>query len=528
MKKYLPIICILVLGIILRFYHNLDISLWHDEAFSALMLRYPWQEMFYRLGLDVHPPAYYVALRLWHYAFGDSLLALRGFSIFFGVGTIWAGWMFVKEAFKNEKAALWAALLLAINPFALRFATEARMYTFGAFFALLAGYFLIRALNFQKLFYEYHFQNMPNLPDAIKSRRLMVWHYLGFTVSTAIIIYTHYYLFFTAAALGIYGLIYLFFHHQGGLKKYYPLLISYFLIFISFLPWLKTFLFQLGQVGAGYWIPKMNLWSIPATFWDMLLGFSRDIGNPQTQMWLTVTFLFSLFMLFMFLRRTESFNKWLVVFTVLFPFLGAIGFAVLARLKGSSSSVYLDRYFLFASVYYSIALAVWLKEIKIKNLSIGLFIVYVCLNFVAFLNYWDKLDVSSKPGMAAAAKFLHANVEPKQHIFLGTSFEFFNYKYYNQTGFGTPVSPLLYTGGRYKASQMSHIEGVAMLTDRDLLPNFRDFVNTGDTVWMVWTNAFGSNKPDLPLNWTQIDEKEYPEVRPYPGTSIYVSEYKVN
>src|SRR3954469_9146131 len=107
MKKYLPLVSILVLGTLLRFYHNLDISLWHDEAFSALMIRYPWHEMFVRLGLDVHPPAYYVALRLWHYVFGDSLLSLRGFSVFFGVGAVWAGWLFTKEAFKNERAALW-------------------------------------------------------------------------------------------------------------------------------------------------------------------------------------------------------------------------------------------------------------------------------------------------------------------------------------------------------------------------------------------------------------------------------------
>ena len=155
MKKYIPLILILLLGALLRFYHNLDISLWHDEAFSALMIRYPWQEMLMRLGLDVHPPAYYIGLRLWHYIFGDTLLSLRGFSIFFGVGTIWASWLFCRQAFKSEKAALWAALLIAINPFQiLHFATEARMYTFGAFFALLAGYFLVKALHLHTRLYE--------------------------------------------------------------------------------------------------------------------------------------------------------------------------------------------------------------------------------------------------------------------------------------------------------------------------------------------------------------------------------------
>src|SRR5271156_4867178 len=142
MKKYFWLIVILVFGAVLRFYHNLDISIWHDEAFSALMIRYPWPEMFRRLAMDVHPPMYYIFLRLWHYVFGDKMWSLRGFSVLFGVGTVWAVWLFVKTAFKQEKFALWAAFMAALSPYAADYSTEARMYTMGAFFAVLAAYFL--------------------------------------------------------------------------------------------------------------------------------------------------------------------------------------------------------------------------------------------------------------------------------------------------------------------------------------------------------------------------------------------------
>jgi hypothetical protein len=528
MKKYLALILIVVLGLLLRFYHNLDISLWHDEAFSALMIRYPWTEMFYRLGLDVHPPAYYTGLRLWHYVFGDTLLSLRGFSIFFGTATILAGWAFCKEAFKNEKAALWAALLIAVNPFQLHYVTEARMYTFGAFFALLAGYFLVKGLNWQKEFYEAQKLNMPSNPDSLKARKKILWNYFGFSLCLIVIIFTHYYLFFTAAALGLYAFIYLLYHGHWNYKKFVPIFLSYIIAGVAFLPWLKTFLFQYRQVQAGYWIQAMDRWSIPSTFWDMLIGFQRDMGKAGTHRWLLILTLFSVLFLAFFLKRTQSFHKWLVVMAIAAPFGGALLFALLANLKGSSSSVYLDRYFLFASLYYSIALAVWLKEIKIKWLSIALLVFYVGFNFYAIKVYWRNLDVDNKPGMAAAAKFLTANVEPKQHVFLGTSYEFFNYKYYAQTGFPIPTAPLLFTGGRAKAEQMSHVEGVAMLTDADLVPDFAKAVKTGDTVWLIWTYAFGSNKPQLPLNWVQIDQKEYADVRPYAGTVIYVTQYKVN
>lgn len=488
--------------------------------------------MMYRIGLDVHPPMYYIFLRVWHYIFGDSLLSLRGMSIFFGTASIWAGWAFVKEAFKNEKAALWTALLIAVNPFQLQYVTEARMYTMGAFFALLTAYFLVKALHQQKELFQDKALNQPNLPQDIHLKRKMTWNYIGFTLSMIIIIYTHYYLFFTAAAIGFYGLLYLFFHHQGNWKKYVPFFVSCFLILASFLPWLKTFLFQYKQVGAGYWIPPINIWSIPATFWDMLLAFGRDTSKGSTQILLAISTLFTVYLFYRFLKKTESFDKWLVFLAVIAPFCGAIMFAVIAKLKGSNSSVYMDRYFLFASVFYSVALAVWLKEIKTKWLSVGLLVIYAMTNFYAFYHYWKDLDIKNRPGIAAAARFLRTNVEPDQKLYVGTSFEFFNLKYYlSQVYKGCKCAvprPLLYSGGNTEVESMPHFAGTAILTNADLVPDFKKATTRGDTVWLLWTNGFGASKPEAPTNWVQVDEKGFADVRPWVGTWIVVTEYKVN
>jgi len=130
--------------------------------------------------------------------------------------------------------------------------------------------------------------------------------------------------------------------------------------------------------------------------------------------------------------------------------------------------------------------------------------------------------------MNGAAKYLSANVEPGQRVFLGTSFEFFNYKYYESTYYPISNPPLLYTGGRSDVSQMSSVEGLALLSNSDLAATFTERAHSGDTEWVIWTYAFGSNKPELPKNWVQLDEKEFPDVRPYVGTSIYVTEYRVN
>ena len=530
MKKYWVLITILVVGTLLRFYHNLDISLWHDEAFSALMIRYSWPEMFRRLALDVHPPMYYIFLKVWHGIFGDKLLSLRGFSIFFGVLTVWATWLLVKYSFKNEKTALWAAFLVAISTFQLQYVTEARMYTMGAFFSVLGAYFLVRALREQKEFYDDAKLNMPNLPQDIKLKKSYLWHYLWFAVCAGIMDFTHYYLLFTMSALCLYALIYHIYHYRSNYKRYRALLLSYIVIVIFFLPWFKQFLIQYKSVQASYWIPPMDIWSIPGTLWTMLLGIGHDNTNSFTLKMMVVVVLFVIFFFWQFLRKTQYFEKWLVLLATIAPFCGAILFVLLARLKGSSSSVYEERYFLFSSTFFIIAFAVWISEIRIKWLSFLLFTLYCVFSFYAFFNYWNGLNIATKPGMNGAAKFLGSSVAAGDHVFVGSSYEFFNYKYYDFTYYPLPkgVAPLLYTGGRADISQISSVEGVALLTNQDLLPSFSAAVHPADTVWLLWTDGFGSSKPQVPANWTQVDERDFPDVRPWVGTNIYVTEYKVN
>lgn len=482
-------------GFILRLWHLTSISLWHDEAFSALLIKYSWGEMMYRIGLDVHPPMYYIFLRFWHYIFGDSLFALRGMSVLFGVATIIATYYFVNYVFNNRRAALIAALLVAVNPFQAQYVTEARMYTMGAFFAIAGALALVAALRTKK-----------------------AWYYFWFVLCSAIMLYTHYYLIFMVAALGLYGLWHTFRENKFAVKKYWQIVLSGILIGASFLPWLKIFLFQLRQVGAGYWIPPMDLWSIPRTLWELLI----KIAEPS-KLLMVLTTLLTLWIIIRVIRKYQQPEKWLILGSFAAPFLGAILFLIAAKIQGENSSVYLVRYFIFCSSFYLILVALFLNSIVVRQLVILFSAILIALNLFAIGYYWQQLDVVNKPGMAAAAKFLQANVESTQKIFVGSSFEFFNYKYYNQTS----VRPLLYTDNHH-VHDLPHFAGTAILAEEDLVLNFQSATTKDDTVWLLWTNGFGGSKPQVPANWTQIDEKGFAEVRPYVGTWVIVTEYKVN
>ncbi len=510
----IALVGIVAAAVLLRLWNLTSISLWHDEAFSALLIKYPWSEMMHRIGLDVHPPMYYIFLRLWSYIFGNSLFSLRGMSVLFGVGSVIISYYFVLYAFKNRKAALLTALFIAVNPFQVQYVTEARMYTMGAFFAIAAGFSLMAALRTQTAY----FATKTNLVLKAKLKKKLLWYYAAFIITGAIIIYTHYYLLFTAAALGLYALIYCAIHFRLQIKKWGMVILSGILIAALYVPWLKTFLFQLNQVGSGYWIPPMNRWSIPDTLWQLLLRL------PYHQNWVlaVITLLILVIVIRVLWKQVET-EKWLTLGGLIAPFGGAILFFALAQLQHNNNSVYLVRYFIFSSAFFSMFIALWLSKFRIRQVANMLAIVLVAVNLFSVWKYWSDLQVQTKPGMNAASKYLNANVEPQHKIYVGSSFEFFNYKYYNHTG----VKPLLFTDG-HLTHDLPHFAGTAILTDDDLVLNFADATRHGDTVWLMWTNGFGGSKPNVPNNWTQVDEKGFAEVRPYVGTWIIVTEYKVN
>lgn len=515
LNKYWILLGIIIGGTALRLFNLTKISLWHDEAFSALLIKYSWGEMFYRIGLDVHPPLYYIVLRVWHYVFGHSLFSLRAVSVLFGVGTILVSYLFVKRFFGGTRAALIAAALIAVNQFQVQYVTEARMYTMGSFLAIFAAYLLGIALTATK---NYYISGSGMKP----SRWKLFFYYFSFTLTGAALLYTHYYLMFTVAALGLYGLLYLWLTFRWQITRYLWLISSGLGIGVLFLPWLNWFLYQYKQVGAGYWIPPMNIWSIPDTLYRLLL----NIGAPG-KLVMIISTLAVLWIIWRVIKDYQQTEKWLTLGIFLAPFGGAILFLLLAKIQGGDSSVYLVRYFIFAVPFLLIMIALWLARLKIAGIKSVIILLVISANLFSIGYYWNELNVSDKGGMKELSDLLNANVEPDHKIYVASSFEFFNLKYYHSYINQNPVKPLLYTNGSL-TKDLPHFAGTAILTDQDLVLNFTDNITSGDTIWLVWTNGFGGSKPTVPANWNKVDEFGFAEVRPYVGTWVVVTEYKVN
>lgn len=573
-KAKLPLFAIIILGSILRIFYIDKVSLWHDEAFSALLIRYPFSEMIQRIILDVHPPFYYILLRIWDIILGDSLLSLRLFSAFFGILTIVFTYKFIKTAFKDDKLSLISAVLIAVNPFQIQYSTEARMYTLGTFLIILSSWLLIKALESQTaLLQESLMRESPKnackeslkkcdwlnvlrnknsglglvydkTPAVIKN----YYWWILYGISAALAIYTHYYLIFSIAAQALFIIYWTIKNHGlkiGELIKNENIkgaIIAYAVSFILFLPWLPILLRQIGQVEANYWIPAMDRYSIPNTIFHLFTGSNIYTNNIN----LIIFSLIFLGISAIAVKREKNSYKWLVVFSFLIPF-------IIAIILSFKRSLYLDRYFVFSGLFYVVIIAFFVKSVTKKSLQNILLGILILSSILFFIRNWQKISPNGKQGMSGASEYLFKNANPGDKVYVNSSFIFFTYKYYayqNYFNDGYPsnfnpsdmieennvfadqriypeyLTPLLYTPGLTKLSDIPHFSGTALLTDYDLLTDFNKNIRRGETIWLLWTTGFGSGKPDVPKNWTQVDEAGFQDVFDYRGW-IVITKYQV-
>jgi len=140
---------LIVLSIEWRLYGLGDRCLWFDEAHSWQLSRFPWRELVWRCRLDVHPPLYFAALKLWTGVLGDSVYAMRLLSVAWFVAGLGAAALLAREGRAGSggrsDAGVVAVLLLCSSSFLFRYCQEVRMYTQELALFLTSSWLLLRA-----------------------------------------------------------------------------------------------------------------------------------------------------------------------------------------------------------------------------------------------------------------------------------------------------------------------------------------------------------------------------------------------
>jgi uncharacterized membrane protein len=160
---------IVLLAAILRFASLGAKNIWSDEAFSLYIGKLPW-DSFWRLitTAEANMAIYYVLLRPW-LRLSDAAWWVRLLSALVGVAAVPVVYWIGRELLPR-RAGLIAALLLAINPFDIRYSQEARSYSLVV---LLVG---ISFLSF--------FRCM---------RQRSAWWTAAYVVSSTLALYAHFF-----------------------------------------------------------------------------------------------------------------------------------------------------------------------------------------------------------------------------------------------------------------------------------------------------------------------------------------------
>jgi len=123
-RQFIPLITlILLLGATARLLHIGDQALWIDEGATYAVIRQPDVPgiLTFLSERDAHPPLYFLLLKAWTIAAGDSVVALRLFSAFASLLSVAAVVPLAREVTRTRPEQrgwampLLAALMLALS-----------------------------------------------------------------------------------------------------------------------------------------------------------------------------------------------------------------------------------------------------------------------------------------------------------------------------------------------------------------------------------------------------------------------------
>lgn len=180
----------------LRVYRLDAVSLRGDEAFTVVFVQRTWEGLWRGIStIEPNPPLMYLALRVWVAIAGDSEFVTRYFSVFFGVLCVpllyrLARTMWTTRA--THSLALWASVLIAINPYQIWHSQDVRNYTLWPCLSLLALVFLWRWWRSEISDWRF-----PHWSFVLRPLSLYV-------LATLLSLYTHYYDTFVVVAENVF------------------------------------------------------------------------------------------------------------------------------------------------------------------------------------------------------------------------------------------------------------------------------------------------------------------------------------
>ncbi|MBD2099687.1 glycosyltransferase family 39 protein [Leptolyngbya sp. FACHB-261] len=326
------------MGIFFRF-SNLDRKIyWHDEAYTSLRISgYTTAEFFEQvytgssIGIEKlqkyqnpssdkdiidtvkslaiedaqHPPFYYIILRLWIGWFGSSVTIIRSLSAVISLLAFPCVYWLCLELFGSSLSGWIAIILLAVSPFQIVYAQEAREYSLWAVTILVASLVFLKAVRLKTKSY---------------------WSIYAATVAMSL--YTFLFSFFFLIGHGAYIIAIEKLRFNRTVRAY---LLASFVGFLAFVPWFLVVIKGTSQISrTTSWMgsqetPPLNsikvlAQNISLTFFDLYLGqhFKLD-GSGLDLLLLPLLILIGYSFYFLYNKGPRSAWLFVVLLTWIIP-----------------------------------------------------------------------------------------------------------------------------------------------------------------------------------------------------------------
>ena len=229
MKKKLYLIAhisVWILGTAVLVSGAFNNNIWFDESYTVGLVKHSLSEIIKISSADVHPPFYYIILKLYSMVFGTSIISLRMFSVLCASLLGGLGFTHLRKDF-GEKIGFYYTLFTFLFIATFNYAVEIRMYTLAP---LLVTLMCIYAYRFYK----------SEMADKKSGILLMFFSLLS--------AYTHHYGLAAAGAVNFMLLIYS--KRNKQLKK-----------------WFLMAAIQIAAYGYGLFLILQQFLSVKGGFW---------------------------------------------------------------------------------------------------------------------------------------------------------------------------------------------------------------------------------------------------------------------
>ena len=383
---------IIIVAVILRFYHIDYQSVWLDEihTINESNPQNTLKEVYNQLLIsEPHPPLYFILMNFIFKIFGYTTLVLRCFSAFIGVLGVYFIYLLGKEIY-NKKIGIYASILLSINYFHICYSQEGRMYVLLFLTSILSFYFLIK------------FIKKPNYKSAFT-----------YSIFSVLMIYCHFFALFTLVSQ--YFILLFFIIHPFKTTTNKLFLLSFMSGITSLILYLPSYsLFKMTTEIKSIWIPMPTL--------DVYTQFFKDFfGQSEIVIFFIIVLLMFFFIKLFKIKRAESKfinpenDKLIFGFFILFVWISTTLLLPLIR-SYTSLPMLINRYFIniLPAVLLIISFGLYFIENKIvRNLILVLIVVFSITDIVIVKKYYSSI---SKAQFRESTDFIIKNNLKKEPV----------------------------------------------------------------------------------------------------------------